>query len=57
MVVAFGLLDVPKEAALALSVQFALLGYLAATPGAAAWLVEVNSRRQQSSDIQKKDVG
>jgi hypothetical protein len=51
MVVAFGLLDVPQEAALALSVQFALCGYLAATPGAIAWLVEVNSRaRTNGSD-------
>jgi hypothetical protein len=44
MVIAFSLIDVPQEAALALSVQFALCGYLAATPGALAWLVEVNSR-------------
>jgi hypothetical protein len=49
MVVAFGLLDVPKEAALALSVQFALLGYLAATPGALAWLIELNARANKGT--------
>lgn len=37
MVIAFGLLGVPGEKALALSLQFALLGYLSASPGAIAW--------------------
>lgn len=44
MVVAFGLLGVSREAALALSIQAALAGYLAATPGALVWLIEMNRR-------------
>jgi hypothetical protein len=55
MMVAFGLLDVPKEAALALSVQFALLGYLAATPGALAWLIEVNARANKRTSEDATD--
>lgn len=44
MVVAFGLLGVPHEDALGLSLQFALIGYIAATPGALAWFLETNRR-------------
>lgn len=47
MVVGLGLLGVPKEAALVLSVQFALTGYLAATPGAFAWLMETSGARNK----------
>jgi uncharacterized membrane protein YbhN (UPF0104 family) len=42
MVVAFGLLEVPPESALLLSVQFAIIGHIATTPGAIAWLLEVD---------------
>lgn len=42
MVVAFGFLGVEREPALALSVQYAAIGYLAALPGAAVWLMEAN---------------
>ena len=42
MVIAFGMLGVPHEAALVLSLQFALVGYLSATPGALAWIMEPN---------------
>lgn len=42
MVVAFGLLAVPPESALLLSVQFAIIGYIATMPGAVAWLLEVD---------------
>lgn len=42
MVVAFGLLGVAPEAAFVLSVQFAIIGHLATTPGAVAWLMEVD---------------
>lgn len=42
MIVAFGLLDVPREAALVLSLQFVFLGYVSAVPGAIAWLAEAN---------------
>jgi uncharacterized protein (TIRG00374 family) len=42
MVVAFGLLGVAPEAAIVLSVQFAIIGHLATTPGAIAWLMEVD---------------
>lgn len=41
MVVGFGLLGVTREAALALSIQFAVLGYVSAAPGALAWIAEV----------------
>ena len=42
MVVAFGLLGVAPESALVLSVQFAIIGHLSTTPGAIAWLMEVD---------------
>jgi hypothetical protein len=42
MVIAFGLLGVPHESALILSVQFAVIGYLAASPGAIAWYLEAD---------------
>jgi hypothetical protein len=42
MVVAFGLLEIPPESALLLSVQFAIIGHIATTPGAIAWLLEVD---------------
>ena len=42
MVVAFGLLGVAPESAIVLSVQFAIIGHLATTPGAIAWLMEVD---------------
>ena len=49
MVVAFGLLGVSREAALVLSLQFALLGYIAAIPGALAWFMEANRGALKSS--------
>jgi uncharacterized protein (TIRG00374 family) len=42
MVIAFGLLGVPHEPALILSIQFAVVGYLAAAPGAIAWYLEAD---------------
>ncbi|MGH6912868.1 MAG: lysylphosphatidylglycerol synthase transmembrane domain-containing protein [Geminicoccales bacterium] len=42
MVIAFGLLGVAPGAALMLSVEFAIIGHLATTPGAIAWLMEVD---------------
>ena len=42
MIVAFGVLGVSREAALALSVQYAAIGYLSVLPGAAVWLIEAN---------------
>ena len=49
LIVAFGVLGVSREAALALSVQFAAIGYLSALPGAAVWLIEANRRVFQRS--------
>lgn len=40
MIVAFGLLGTPREAALALSLKFAIVGYIAALPGVFVWLSE-----------------
>ena len=42
MVLAFGMLGVDREPALALSIQAALVGYVAATPGIVVWLLELN---------------
>lgn len=42
MVVAFGLLGVSPQSAVALSVQFAIIGHLATIPGAIAWMMEVD---------------
>lgn len=42
MVIAFGLLGFPHETSLILSVQFAVIGYSAALPGAIAWFMEVD---------------
>jgi uncharacterized membrane protein YbhN (UPF0104 family) len=51
MVIAFGLLGVSREAALLLSLQFAVLGYVSAIPGAVAWFMEANrSAFRRSAD-------
>jgi hypothetical protein len=42
MVIAFGLLGVSREATLVLSLQFAVLGYIAAAPGVVAWIMGEN---------------
>lgn len=42
MVIAFGLLGVAHEPALILSVQYAVIGYLAASPGAIGWFLEAD---------------
>ena len=42
MVIAFGLLGVAHEAALALALQYAVISYAAALPGALGWLSEAN---------------
>ena len=62
MVVAFGMLGVSREAAFALSLQFAVLGYLAASPGALAWLWEANrgafwNSAKPRTDSPKADLG
>ena len=53
MVVAFGLLGVAPESAIVLSVQFAIIGHLATTPGAIAWLMEVD---RESYGRMAKDI-
>jgi glycosyltransferase 2 family protein len=47
MIAGFALLGVSREAALALSIQFAVLGYVAAAPGALSWIAEAGWRRRQ----------
>lgn len=56
MVVAFGVLGVTREAALVLSLQYALVGYLSAAPGAAAWIAEPN-RRALKGQTDMPDTG
>lgn len=56
MVIAFGLLGVSNEAALALSLQYAAIGYVCAIPGALGWIVETDRKgitRQSVFDLQK----
>jgi glycosyltransferase 2 family protein len=59
MVVGFGLLGVSREAAFALSIQFAILGYIAAAPGALAWIEEAGrkNRNKHSTEPSSGDLG